>query len=61
MMALDFDATAASYLAIVVRIITRTIKLWNTLPSELLNSSDDVDDQDHTFHILKKNLLKHLY
>ena len=39
----------------------RTIKLWNTLPSELLNSSNDVDDQNPTFHIFKRNLSEHLY
>ena len=39
----------------------RTIKLWNTLPSELLNSSYDGDDQNHTFHIFKRNLSEHLY
>ena len=32
-----------------------------TLPSELLNSSNDVDDQNHTFHIFKRNLSEHLY
>ena len=36
------------------------IEEWNTLPSELLNSSND-DDQNHTFHIFKRNLSEHLY
>ena len=39
----------------------RGVQIKRVIPSELLNSSIDNDDQKHDFHIFMRNLSEHLY